>query len=103
MLRLCLAAPWWRDAPGGTAEQLRAVAELYREDHPDLDGLRRRAAVAVGLDPASLPSGATVLTRLAERSRGPLAEVCRVLGHQGEPLGPLFGQAARPGRSGGVA
>ncbi|APU38427.1 hypothetical protein BSL84_34420 [Streptomyces sp. TN58] len=30
-MRLCLVAPWWRDAPGRTAEELLAVADEYRE------------------------------------------------------------------------
>lgn len=90
LVRLCLVAPWWRDAPGRTAEQLRAVAEDYRRDLPDLDQRRDRAARALGIDPAGLPSEATVLARLAELSRGPVAEACLVVGHEDEPLDPLF-------------
>lgn len=91
LLRLCLVAPWWRDAPGRTAEELRAVADGYREDVPDLDERRHRAAQALGLDPAALPSEATVLARLAELSHGPVATECLVLGYEDEPLDPLFG------------
>ncbi|MFF3727494.1 hypothetical protein ACFYYM_34580 [Streptomyces erythrochromogenes] len=97
LLRLCLVAPWWQDAPGRTAGELRAVADEYREDVPDLDRRRDRAARALGLDPAGLPSGATAPARLAELSRGPVAAACRVLGYGDEPLAPLFGTAhARP-------
>ncbi|MER6026952.1 hypothetical protein [Streptomyces sp. NPDC001851] len=91
LVRLCLVAPWWREAPGRTAGQLRAVADEYREDLPDLDERRDRAARALGLDPGALPSGTAALARLAELSRGPVAKACRVLGYEGEPLDPLFG------------
>ncbi|MEV7526506.1 hypothetical protein [Streptomyces sp. NPDC091371] len=90
LVRLCLVAPWWRDAPGRTAEGLRAVADEYREDLPDLDRRRDRAARALGLDPAGLPSEAAALARLAELSRGPVAAACLVVGYEGEPLDPLF-------------
>ncbi|MFF2819604.1 hypothetical protein ACFVT9_29295 [Kitasatospora cineracea] len=91
LVRLCLVAPWWRDAPGRTAEQLRTLADEYREDLPDLDDRRDRAARALGLDPAALPSEAEVLARLAELSRGPVAAACLVVGFEDEPLDPLFG------------
>ncbi|MFJ9461267.1 hypothetical protein ACIRST_40135 [Kitasatospora sp. NPDC101447] len=90
LVELCLVAPWWRDAPGRTAEELRAVADDYREDVPDLDRRRERAARALGLDPAALPSEAAALARLAELSRGPDAATCLVVGYDGEPLDPLF-------------
>lgn len=91
LLRLCLAAPWWRDAPGRTAEELRAVADGYREDVADLDERRDRAARALGMDPAALPSEAAALARLTELSRGPVATACLVLGCEDDPLDPLFG------------
>ncbi|MFE7587820.1 hypothetical protein ACFU6K_00355 [Kitasatospora sp. NPDC057512] len=91
LVQLCLVAPWWRDASGRTAEQLRAIADEYREDLPDLDERRDRAARALGLDPAALPSEAAVLARLAELSLGPVATACLVVGYEGEPLDPLFG------------
>ncbi|QIQ06925.1 hypothetical protein HA039_15485 [Streptomyces liangshanensis] len=90
LVRLCLVAPWWRDAPGRTAGELRAVADEFREDMPDLDRRRDRAARALGLDPAGLPSEAAVLARLGELSRGPVAATCLVLGCEGDPLDPLF-------------
>ncbi|MFJ2740763.1 hypothetical protein ACIO3O_13940 [Streptomyces sp. NPDC087440] len=93
LVRLCLVAPWWRDAPGRTASELRAVADEYREDVPDLDRRRDRAARALGLDPAELPSEAAALARLAELSRGPVAEACLVVGDEDDPLDPLFGAA----------
>ncbi|MEU7731360.1 hypothetical protein AB0B78_40120 [Streptomyces sp. NPDC040724] len=93
LVRLCLVAPWWRDAPGRSAGELQAVADEYREDVPDLDRRRDRAARVLGLDPAGLPSEAAALARLAELSRGPLAAACLVVGHEGEPLDPLFGAA----------
>ncbi|GAA3487325.1 hypothetical protein [Streptomyces cremeus] len=93
---LCLVAPWWRDAPGRTAEELRWLADEYREDLPDLDLRRDRAARALGLEPAGLPSEAAVLARLLERTRGPLAVACLVVGAEGEPLDPLYN--ALPGR-----
>ncbi|WP_406502947.1 hypothetical protein [Streptomyces sp. NBC_00212] len=93
LVRLCLAVPWWRDAPGRTAEELRAIADEYREDMPDLDRRRDRAARALGLDPAKLPSEATALARLVELSRGPWAAACLVVGHEGDPLDPLFDTA----------
>ncbi|MCX4913375.1 hypothetical protein [Streptomyces sp. NBC_00687] len=93
LVRLCLVAPWWRDAPGRTAEELQVVAEQYREDVPDLDRRRDHAARTLGLVPAGLPSEATALARLVELSRGPVAEACRVIGYEGDPLDPLFGPA----------
>ncbi|MGW4564828.1 hypothetical protein ACWEN3_21240 [Streptomyces sp. NPDC004561] len=90
LVRLCLVAPWWRDAPGRTVEELRAVADEYREDLPDFDARRDRAARALGLDPAALPSEAAALTRLVELSRGPVAAACLVVGYEGDPLDPLF-------------
>lgn len=90
LVRLCLVAPWWRDAPGRTAEELQTVADGYRDDMPDLDRRRDLAARALGIDPAGLPSGTTVLARLVELSRGPVAEACVVVGYEGDPLDPLF-------------
>ena len=105
LVRLCLVAPWWRDAPGRTAEELQVVAEQYREDVPDLDRRRDHAARTLGLVPAGLPSEATALARLVELSRGPVAEACRVIGYEGDPLVPPFGPApdrpwppSRPGQ-----
>ncbi|WP_346011085.1 hypothetical protein [Streptomyces sp. SID5606] len=95
LVRLCLVAPWWRDAPGRTVGELRGIAGEYREDVPDLDQRRDRAARALGIDPAGLPSEATVLARIAELSRGPVAEACLVVGDEGEPLDPLFDAAQR--------
>lgn len=93
LVRLCLVAPWWRDAPGLTTEGLQAVANEYRDDLPDLDRRRNRAARALGLDPAGLPSEAEALARLVELSRGPVATACLVVGYEGDPLDPLFGAA----------
>ncbi|MEU4153056.1 hypothetical protein [Streptomyces sp. NPDC026659] len=90
LVRLCLVAPWWRDAPGRTAGELRGVIDEYREDVPDFDQRRDRAAQALGIDPAGLPSETAVLARLTELSRGPVAETCLVVGYEGEPLDPLF-------------
>ncbi|MGW5639482.1 hypothetical protein [Streptomyces sp. NPDC003832] len=90
LVRLCLVAPWWRDAPGRTAAELRAVAAEYRQDMPDLDRRRDLAARALGIDPAGLPSEAAALARLVELSRGPIAAACLVVGYEGEPLDPLF-------------
>ncbi|MFD5547254.1 hypothetical protein [Streptomyces goshikiensis] len=91
VVRLCLVAPWWREARGWTAEELRAVADEYREDVPDLDARRDRAARALGLDPAGL-------TRLVDLLRGPMAATCLVLGYEGEPLDPLFDGSGEGGR-----
>ncbi|MGW8764132.1 hypothetical protein ACWGN5_16670 [Streptomyces sp. NPDC055815] len=96
LVRLCLVAPWWRDAPGKTAEELRSVADELREDLPDLDQRRDRAARALGLDPAELPSEAAALARLAELARGPVAADCLVVGHGGEALDSLFGTSPFP-------
>ncbi|MFE9845460.1 hypothetical protein [Streptomyces goshikiensis] len=96
--RLSLVAPWWRDARGRTAEELRAVADEYREDVPDLDARRDRAARALGLDPAGLPSEAAVLTRLVDLSRRPMAADWLVLGYEGEPLDPLCDGSGEEGR-----
>ncbi|MEU6760538.1 hypothetical protein [Streptomyces sp. NPDC046685] len=90
LVRLCLVAPWWRDAPGRSAEELRAVADEYWEDMPDLDRRRDRATRALGLDPAGLPSEAKALARLVELSRGPVAAACLVVGYEDDPLDPLF-------------
>ncbi|MFD6415220.1 hypothetical protein [Streptomyces sp. NPDC060194] len=90
LVRLLLAVPWWRDAPGRSSERLRDMADEYRRDQPDLDDRRDRAARAIGLDPAALPSEAAALARLAELTAGPVAAACRVVGHDGEPLEPLF-------------
>ncbi|WP_406088232.1 hypothetical protein [Streptomyces virginiae] len=91
LVRLCLVAPWWRDAPGRTARELQAVGDQYREDIPDLDQRRDRAARALGLEPAELPSETAVLARLIELSRGPVAAACLVVGYEAEPLDSLFG------------
>ncbi|MGV9316567.1 hypothetical protein ACWDR0_30940 [Streptomyces sp. NPDC003691] len=96
LVRLCLVAPWWRDAPGLTAEELQTVAGEYREELPELDRRRDRAARALGLDPAALPSEVAALAQLVELSRGPVATACLVVGYEGDPLDPLFG--ADPGR-----
>ncbi|MFV0138000.1 hypothetical protein ACLGIH_33325 [Streptomyces sp. HMX87] len=93
LVRLCLVAPWWRDAPGRTAEELQTVADEYRDDLPDLDRRRDLAARALGIDPAELPSETTALARLVELSRGPVAEACLVVGYEGDPLDPLFDAA----------
>ncbi|MFC9388443.1 hypothetical protein [Streptomyces venezuelae] len=93
LVRLCLVAPWWRDAPGRTVEELQVVADGYREDVPDLDRWRDLAARALGLDPAGLPSEAAALARLVDLSRGPVAAACLVVGYEGDPLNPLFGAA----------
>ncbi|MEU2625186.1 hypothetical protein ABZ642_45045 [Streptomyces sp. NPDC007157] len=93
LVRLCLVAPWWRDAPGRTAEELQRVADEYRDDLPDLDRRRDLAARALGIDPAELPSETTALARLVELSRGPVAEACLVVGYEGDPLDPLFDAA----------
>ncbi|NUV62756.1 hypothetical protein G6W55_24190 [Streptomyces sp. CAI-85] len=90
LVRLCLVAPWWRDAPGRTPEQLEAIENEYRSDLPDLDRRRDRAARALGIDPTELPSQATALARLKALSRGPVAKACLVVGYEGEPLDPLF-------------
>ncbi|MCA6095543.1 hypothetical protein LE181_25680 [Streptomyces sp. SCA3-4] len=95
LVRLCLVAPWWRDAPGRTAKELRAVADEYRAGLPDFDWRRDRAARALGLDPAGLPSEATVLTLLVNLSRGPVAAACLVVGYEGDPFDPLFDAAAQ--------
>ncbi|MFG3274770.1 hypothetical protein [Streptomyces luteogriseus] len=94
LVRLSLVAPWWRDAPGRTDGELRAVADEYRQDVPDFDRRRDRAARALGLDPAGLPSEATALARLVELARGPVAAECLVVGYDGAPLDPLFTHAA---------
>ncbi|MGW6412693.1 hypothetical protein ACWF95_36820 [Streptomyces vinaceus] len=91
LVRLCLVAPWWRDAPGRTVGELKAIAVEYREDMPDLDQRRDRAARALGLDLASLPSEAAAVARLVELSQSPIAAACLVVGYEGEPLHPLFG------------
>ncbi|WP_367038355.1 hypothetical protein [Streptomyces sp. Je 1-332] len=93
LVRLCLVAPWWRDAHGRTAEECLSVADEYREDLPDFDLRRDLAARALGLDPAGLPSEAVVLARLVELSRGPVATSCIVMGYEGDPFNPLFGAA----------
>ncbi|MFI9787103.1 hypothetical protein ACIHEI_26890 [Kitasatospora sp. NPDC051984] len=90
LLRLGLAAPWWRDGPGRTDEQLRASVEEFREYHPDIDERRHRAARALGLDPLALPPAATALAGLAELSRGPVAAASLVVGPDGDPFDPLF-------------
>ncbi|MFF3013684.1 hypothetical protein [Streptomyces sp. NPDC057939] len=94
LVQLCLVAPWWRDAPGRTAEELRAVVAEYREDMPDLDQRRDRAASTLGLDPAGLPSETEALERLVELGRGPIAATCLVVGYGDDPLDPLFNAAS---------
>ncbi|MFI6055464.1 hypothetical protein ACIBCO_35930 [Streptomyces violascens] len=96
LVQLCLVAPWWRDAPGRTAGELRAVAAEYQENAPDLDRRRDRAARALDLDPAALPSETAVLARLVELSRGPAAAACLVVGFDGDPLDSLFSAAPDP-------
>ncbi|MFJ8948290.1 hypothetical protein ACIRG4_34530 [Streptomyces sp. NPDC102395] len=86
MVQLSLVAPWWRDALGRTPEELQAVADEYREDLPDFARRRDRAARTLGIDLDGLPSEATVLARLVERSRGTLAAACLIVGYEGDPL-----------------
>lgn len=93
LVRLCLVAPWWRDAPGLTVEELQSVADEYREDVPDLDRRRDRAAQALGLDPNGLPSETAALARLVELTQGPVGAACLIVGHEGDPLDPLFSAA----------
>ncbi|MEU1439658.1 hypothetical protein ABZ438_37170 [Streptomyces sp. NPDC005786] len=98
LLRLCLVAPWWRDAPGRTAAELQAVADEYRADIPDLDRRRDVAARALRLDPAGLPSETEALARLVELSLGPIAQACLVIGYEGNPFDPLFSTPPGPDR-----
>ncbi|MYR20182.1 hypothetical protein [Streptomyces sp. SID6137] len=67
LLRLLLAAPWWRDCRTFTEEESRELAAEYLEDMPDLEARRDRAAAALGLD---LPDQAEVLARLREVAVG---------------------------------
>ncbi|MFJ6785556.1 hypothetical protein [Streptomyces yangpuensis] len=69
------------------------MAVEYWEDVPDLDRRRDRAAKALGIDPAGLPSEERVLARLAGLPRGSIAEACLVVAYEGEPLHPLFEDA----------
>ncbi|MFC8393626.1 hypothetical protein [Streptomyces sp. NPDC057238] len=73
---------------GRSVEGLQAVADEYRQDMPDTDERRDRAARTLGLDPAGLPSEATVLARLADFSQEPVAEARLVVGYEGDPLAP---------------
>ncbi|MFF0297290.1 hypothetical protein ACFYST_28475 [Kitasatospora sp. NPDC004614] len=90
LVRLCLAVPWWGEVRGGSLDGLGDAADDYRADIPDLGARRDRAARALGLDPATLPSEATALARLAELSRGPVAAASLVVGPDGDPFDPLF-------------
>ncbi|MFJ5833656.1 hypothetical protein [Streptomyces sp. NPDC093089] len=89
-------APWWRDAPGRTPEELRSVADELREDLPDLDRRRDRAARALGLDPAALPSETAALARLVRLPRDPVAASCLVVGRDGDSFDSLFGTSTAP-------
>lgn len=61
LLQLCLVAPWWRDAPGRTTEELRTVTDEYRENLL-LDLLRSAAADNSGRPwPSLAPKGSTRL------------------------------------------
>lgn len=79
--------------PALPTEELQLVADEYRADVPDLDLRRDRAARALGLDPAELPSEAAALARLVDLSQGPVAAACLVVGYEGDPLDPLFSAA----------
>ena len=84
-------------APPGRADgEVRTGADEYREDVPAFDERRDRAARALGLDSAGLPSAATALARLVELARGPVAAECLVAGCDGDPLAPHFDSAPLP-------
>ncbi|MFG2692408.1 hypothetical protein ACIHEI_12355 [Kitasatospora sp. NPDC051984] len=61
LLRLLLAAPWWRDCPNCTAEESEAAEAEYLEDEPALLADRDAVAATLGL---SYPTAAEALARL---------------------------------------
>ncbi|MGW4380137.1 hypothetical protein [Kitasatospora sp. NPDC004531] len=67
LLRLLLAAPWWRDCPRCTAAESDEAEAEYLEDAPTLHADRDAAAEALGL---TLPTAAEALARLHETATG---------------------------------
>ncbi|OKJ15917.1 hypothetical protein [Kitasatospora sp. CB01950] len=67
LLRLLLAAPWWRDCPGCTAEESAAGEAEYLEDEPALLDGRAAAAAALGL---ACPTAAEALALLRRTATG---------------------------------
>ncbi|KIQ65116.1 hypothetical protein TR51_13950 [Kitasatospora griseola] len=61
LLRLLLAAPWWRDCPTCTAEESDQAAVEYLEDEPALLAARDTVAATLGL---TYPTAAEALARL---------------------------------------
>ncbi|MET8469055.1 hypothetical protein ABZY90_00345 [Streptomyces sp. NPDC006422] len=94
LVTLCLVAPWWQEGRELTGEELRAVADEYRQSVPDFDLRRERAMRALGLEAADLPSEAEALARLMEVSRGPEAKGFVVTGADGDPLAALVAAPA---------
>ncbi|MFD8481522.1 hypothetical protein [Kitasatospora sp. NPDC059673] len=67
LLRLLLAAPWWRDCPNCTAEESEEAAAEYLEDEPALLAAREAVAATLGL---SYPTAAEALARLHVTATG---------------------------------
>ncbi|GAA3499159.1 hypothetical protein GCM10019016_102970 [Streptomyces prasinosporus] len=77
--------------PGG--RQCGAPRQLTIQAKKNVSRKRSIATGTPGLLPTPPPSGTAALARLVEFSRGPVAEACPVVGHEGDPLDPLFDAA----------
>ncbi|WP_019814938.1 hypothetical protein [Saccharomonospora saliphila] len=87
LLRLLLVAPWWRDCREFTAEEGRELAAEYRENTPDSQLRRDRAAAILGL---TLPTEAEVLARLHEVATGAGRDFLLIFTAENEPYAPLI-------------
>ncbi|MFJ4873274.1 hypothetical protein [Streptomyces sp. NPDC088757] len=87
LLRLLLAASWWRDCRAFTAEESAELTAEYLEDMPDLAVRRDRAAAALGLD---LPAEAEALARLRKVATEQGKEFVLIFTPENEPYNPLI-------------
>ncbi|MFJ5921689.1 hypothetical protein ACIQF6_03660 [Kitasatospora sp. NPDC092948] len=88
LLRLLLAAPWWRDCPNCTPEENAEAAAEYLEDEPELLADRDTVAAALGL---ACPTPAEALARLHRTATGIGREFDLIHTPEGTSYRPLIG------------